>query len=240
MIAAMVGLKDRVVLVTGGGSGIGAAIAESLSSEGASVVLTGRRAFALEEVAHRMTGPVHCVTGDVRDPASGRALVDAAVTRFGKLDILVNSAGIFKITPFPETNLEFWDDVLDTNLRGAYVMCHAAWPHLQASQGQIVNVSSVAGTRGFAGSSAYCASKHGLNGLSEVLAIEGRPHGIRVFAVCPGAVETAIWSAEDADIRAKMMHSEDVASLVRWLVTSPRHVGIGPVVIDNFINPWFG
>ncbi|HRF59941.1 MAG TPA: SDR family oxidoreductase [Fimbriimonadaceae bacterium] len=236
----MDGLAGQVALVTGGGSGIGAAIAESFAGEGASIVLTGRRGFALEEVARRLPGPVHCAVGDVRDPVSGQALVAAAIERFGRLDVLVNSAGIFKITPFPETSLEFWDDVLDTNLRGAYVLSHAAWPHLQATRGQIVNISSVAGTRGFAGSSAYCASKHGLNGLSEVLALEGRPHGIRVFAVCPGAVETAIWAEEDAATRAKMMRSEDVAELVRWLVLSPRGLGVGPVVIDNFVNPWAG
>lgn len=232
-------LVGRVVFITGAGSGIGAAIGEALADEGASLVLLARRLPTLQETASSLSGKTFVHECDVREEASVRTAFDAGLAHFGRIDVLVNNAGIFGPRPFAETTPEVWDDILSTNLRGAYLCAHVAWPHLAATQGQIVNLSSIAGVRGFAGSSAYCASKHGMNGLSEVLALEGEPLGIRVFSVCPGSVDTPLWQPHaDADIIDRMMESETIASLVRWLVTADRSINVGPVVVTNFHDPF--
>jgi NAD(P)-dependent dehydrogenase (short-subunit alcohol dehydrogenase family) len=125
------------------------------------------------------------------------------------------------------------------NLRGVFLLCRAAWPHLQKSRGQIVKVSSIAGVKGYVNNAAYSASKFGLNGLTEVLALEGQPHGIRVSAVCPGSVDTPIWDKQaPSAVRKKMMKPEATAALVVHLLSAPRALAFGPIVVQNFNDPW--
>lgn len=232
-------LEGLVALITGGGTGIGASIAKALTAEGARIALCGRREEPLSTVARQLGSDPLCLTCDVRREEQVNAAVEQAVSRFGRLDILVNNAGVFGIVPFEEMASEYWDEVLDTNLKGAFLFAKAAWPHLKQSKGQIVQVSSIAGSQGFTGCSAYCASKHGLNGLSEVLTIEGKPHGIRVLSVCPGSVDTPLWQRlEPAEVLEKMMRPEDIADLVRWMVCSPRNVEFGKFTVTNFNSPW--
>lgn len=235
----MLRLEGQVVLVTGAGSGIGAAIAQALSEEGARIVLCGRRAGPLTDVSDRLPTESLCLVCDVREESQIASTVEQSVQRFGRLDILVNNAGIFQSVPFEETTAEQWDAIHDTNLRGAFLFSKAAWPHLKQSRGQILQVSSIAGSQGFGGCSAYCASKHGLNGLSEVLTIEGKAHGIRVLSVCPGSVDTPLWQAlESGEVLQRMMRVEDIAELVRYLVCSPRNIEHGKHIITNFQSPW--
>ena len=232
-------LQGRVALVTGAGSGIGAAIARALAAEGATIVLCGRRAEALASVAKTLDGAHMCVTCDVQVEAQIRSALEDTVGKLGRLDILVNNAGVFDQMPIEETTTEFWDDMLATNLRGPYLFARHAWQFLKASSGQLLNLSSVAGTQAFSGSSAYCASKFGLNGLSAVLAIEGKEHGIRVHSVCPASIETDMWlKGADQATRDRMMKPEQVANVVRWLLTSPRNLDIPQVVISNFHSPF--
>lgn len=232
-------LADQVALITGAGTGLGAAIAQALAAEGARCVLAGRRSGPLEAVRDSIGGSVVLAPGDVRDEAQVHALMLRLERELGRLDVLVNSAGIFQMQPFEETTPEFWDEMLNANLRSVFLMCRAAWPHLKRSRGQIVNLSSVAGIEGYAGNAAYCASKFGVNGLTEVLAIEGRPHGIRAVAVCPAAADTPIWEQQaPPEVRARMMKPDAVAALVRWLVTAPRALHLEPVVVRNFSDPW--
>ena len=232
-------LSGQVALVTGAGTGIGASIAKALASEGAKIVLCGRRMEPLQSVVAGLPTESLCLTCDVRDSEEVQACVANAIQRFGRLDILANNAGVFGIVPFEEMTAEYWDEVLDTNLKGAFHFSKAAWPHLKASKGQIVQISSIAGAQGFTGCSAYCASKHGLNGLSEVLAIEGKPHGIRILSICPGSVDTPLWQRlEGEETLARMMEPEDVADLVRWMVCSPRNMEFGKFTVTNFQSPW--
>lgn len=233
------GLTGKVVLVTGAGTGIGAEICKDCSKQGARVALVGRRIEKLNETAAHLSGEHLTLPCDVNSESDIQDCVDNIIKKFGQIDVLVNNAGIFKPTPFCEIPTQDWDDVLTTNLRGSFLFSRTCWNELCKSRGQIVNMSSIAGTQGFAGSSAYCASKFGLNGLSEVLAIEGKEHGIRVFAVCPGSVETPIWEARaEPETLARMMKPHAISSLVTWLLTSPRSIAIGPVVVTNFENPW--
>ncbi len=232
-------LEGQVALITGGGSGIGAHIARRLSLLGMRTALFGRRLEKLESVAKEVGEGSFCVAGDVRSESEIRSAVAKTVETLGRLDVLVNNAGIFDMKPIEETSTEYWDDVQSTNLRGAFLFARETWAHLKASRGQLVNLSSIAGTKGFSGGAAYCASKFGMNGLTEVLKVEGNPLGIRVFAVCPGSVDTPLWDPLSSEAeQARMMRPETIADLVAWLVASPREIDVAPVVLTNFASPW--
>ncbi len=235
-------LSGMVALITGAGSGLGAAIAQALASEGAKCALAGRRREPLQAVADEIRatgGEGSVIPTDVADEAQVAALVAETIHTFGRFDVLVNNAGLMRPASLTQTSTALWDEILNVNLRGAFLLCRAAWPYLLHSRGQIINVSSMAAVRGYLDEAAYCASKHGLNGLTEVLALEGKPHGIRALAVCPAAVETPLWDHDaPADVRRRMMKSAQVADLVRWLVTAPRNLDFGPVIVRNFEDPW--
>lgn len=230
----------KTAIVTGGGSGIGLAVARGLARERFRVGLIGRTEGALEAAASAVSesgGQAWWAAVDVRDPAAVEAFVHDAVGRFNTIDLLVNSAGVFELRPFAETTLEFWHDTLETNLTGAFLCTRAVWPHI--SGGQIINISSVAGLQAFEGCAAYSASKFGLVGFSEVLALEGRSHNIRVHVVCPGNTRTPIWQDQaPASVQAKMLRPEDVAEIVCWLAVSPPEVTFGRLVVLPAQDPW--
>jgi 3-oxoacyl-[acyl-carrier protein] reductase len=235
-------LAGKTAIITGAGSGLGAALARALASEGARCVLAGRRLGPLQAVGAEIQstgGVAHSFAADVGDEAQIEALVREAAEVFGGIDILVNNAGVFKTAPLMETSTALWDETMAVNLRGVFLLCRTCWPHLMKRGGQIVNVSSVAGVQGYADEAAYCASKFGLNGLTKVLALEGKALNIRAFAVCPGAVDTPMWKGEaPPGVMARMMKPEAIAELVRWMLTSPRSLDFGPVVVRNFHDPW--
>lgn len=228
-------------MITGGGSGIGAAIAQALANRGMRVALCGRTVEKLGAVAAELRTESLCLQCDVRVEADIAAAVAAVDETWGQLDVLVNNAGVFDMKPLEETDTEYWDAVLETNLRGTFLFCRTAWPLLKAAKGQVVQISSVAGTRGFANGAAYCASKFGMNGLSEVLRIEGKPHGIRVITICPGSVETPLWEPHSStDERSRMIKPETIAELAAGLLASPRGVDYDPVTLTNFQSPFEG
>jgi NAD(P)-dependent dehydrogenase (short-subunit alcohol dehydrogenase family) len=230
---------NQTAIITGAGTGLGAAMARALAAEGARCVLAGRRAEPLENLRLEMGEWARAIPCDVRDEAQVENLVAQTVEHFGRLDILINNAGIFQMAPLMETSTALFDDTLASNLRSAFLLCRAAWPHLQHSRGQILNLSSLAGARGYAGNAAYCASKFGLNGLGEVLALEGRPYGIRVLTLCPSSTDTPIWETQaPPEVRARMMRAEQVAAWAVHLLAAPRSLTLGPVVVQNFDDPW--
>ena len=230
----------RTAILTGGGSGIGRAAAQALAREGFRVGLLGRRADELRATAEAIGadgGAAWWAAVDVRDQAAVEAFVAATAERFGRIDLLINNAGVFELVPFDQLTLEQWRDTLEINLTGAFICARAAWPYLDG--GQIINVSSVAGLEAYPGCAAYGASKHGLIGLSEVLALEGQARHIRVHVICPGNTETAAWRGQaPADVQARMMRPEDVAEVIRWLAVSPAHVTFEPIVIRPARDPW--
>ncbi len=196
------GLSGKVVLVSGATSGIGRGCARRLVREGARVVAGGRRAERLAELAAELTaagGEVATVTGDVRDEAVGPAWVAAAVARFGRLDGLINAAGVIGNGMIVDTAATEWDRVMDSNLRSVFLMIRAAAPELIKAKGAIVNVCSVAGgSRPYPNLSAYCVSKAGVRMLTECAALEYAPHGVRVNAVSPGVVVTELHTVTNA------------------------------------------
>jgi NAD(P)-dependent dehydrogenase (short-subunit alcohol dehydrogenase family) len=178
----------RVVLITGAAGGIGSAVARRFRRAGDTVLLTDLPGVALEAVATELGAA--SVGADLRTAAACRAVVDWAVATTGRLDVLVNVAGLWREGPVEDTLETDFDQVMDVNVKGVYFMAAAAVPHLRRTRGLIVNLSSDAGIQGNAGAALYCASKGAVSLLTKALALELAPDGIRVNAICPGDVRS--------------------------------------------------
>jgi NAD(P)-dependent dehydrogenase (short-subunit alcohol dehydrogenase family) len=221
-----VDITDQVAIVTGGSRGIGLAVAAALLEAGARVIITGRNPAHLADAA-RATAPdrsdrLVTLQADVRRHDDAVRAVEAATSRFGGLDVLVNNAGIGRFADVADLTPEHWAEVIDTNLTGVFHACHAAVPALRRRGGGfIVNISSLAGKNPFAGGGAYCASKAGLNAFSEVLMQEVRYDNIRVSCVMPGSVATGFGGdpASGADWK---LSPDDVAQVVIGLLETDR------------------
>jgi NAD(P)-dependent dehydrogenase (short-subunit alcohol dehydrogenase family) len=187
----MNGIEGVHAIVTGGARGIGAAIAEAHARAGARLTLIGRDAHALARHAERLGGDVVTAPCDVADEAAVDAAFERAAARFGAAGILVNNAGVARGAPFQDIALADWNRTLAVNLTGAFLCTRRALPAMLASgRGRIVNIASTAGLKGVARIAPYCASKHGLIGLTRALAAEVARRGITVNAVCPGYTES--------------------------------------------------
>lgn len=181
----------KVVIVTGAGSGIGAATARRFLKEGAFVVLNGRREHKLHETLQGLDSTRSLVhPGDVSDEAYVQALVAETVNRFGKLDVLVNNAGMAAFGPFEQVTTEIWRKTMSTDLDSVYFASREALPHLLKTKGTIINLSSVSGTGGDWGLSAYNAAKGAVTNFTRALALEYGPRGVRVNAVAPSLTST--------------------------------------------------
>ncbi|MDI2130108.1 SDR family NAD(P)-dependent oxidoreductase [Yinghuangia seranimata] len=187
-------LKGKVVIVTGGGSGVGAAVAEAATAAGARVVISGRRADALQAVADR-TGALPC-PGDVSRAEDVGTLIATALEYGGRIDGVVSNAGIMRPGSVLDVTPDDWDATLATNLSALYRLAREALPHLLAVKGAIVSVSSIAGLRAPAGSAAYAASKAGMIMLTQSLAVDFGRRGVRANVVCPGWVRTEMADEE--------------------------------------------
>jgi 3-hydroxybutyrate dehydrogenase len=200
-------LEGKHALVTGGGRGIGAAVARALLGAGARVTIAGRNLATLEATAQELTalGDINCAALDITDAAD----VQAVFARIGRIDILVNNAGQASSASFGKTDEALWQRMLDVNLSGTFRCTHAALPGmLDAGWGRIVSVASTAGLAGYRYVAAYCAAKHGVIGMTRALALEVATRGVTVNAVCPGFTDTDIVREAVANIVAKTGRSE--------------------------------
>jgi 3-oxoacyl-[acyl-carrier protein] reductase len=220
-------LAGQVAVVTGGGRGIGAAIAHKLASLGMATVICGRSHGPLEQTAAGITasgGQCEVALCDVTSLADVEAVAARVQTTFGRVDVLVNNAGVGAFAaPLHQMAPEAWDEVLNTNLRGVYFCIRSfASMMIAAGSGHIVNISSIAGKNALPNGAAYAASKWGLNGLSYSVAEELRQHGIRVSVICPGSTNTDLSPHAGKD-PLKMLQPDDVAHMVATIVTqSPQ------------------
>ena len=180
----------KVAVVTGASSGIGRATALAFAREGASVVLVSRDRAALEAVAAEAVGPTAVVAADVMATDTPARVIQAAIERFGSIDVLVNAAGIIGTASTDQTPDELFDRMFAINVRAPFRLMREAFPHIKARQGNVVNVSSVNGLRAFAGVAVYCSSKAALDHLTRCAALDWAPHGVRVNCVNPGVTVT--------------------------------------------------
>jgi 3-hydroxybutyrate dehydrogenase len=197
-------LTGKTAIVTGAGSGIGAAIAKELARAGAHVLvqdLNLETATAKSEAIQSDGGSAAAIGGDVREPAAAKAAVDALMQSHGRVDILVNNAGVQYVAPLDDYPLEQWNRLLGILLTAPFLWTQAVLPAMRAQQwGRIVNISSVNGKRGEAGKAAYCSAKHGIIGLTRVASLETATDGITVNAICPGLVDTPLIHNQVADL----------------------------------------
>jgi len=206
-------MSERIALVTGASRGLGRALALALAQRGCAVALFARSRDALEEVARRVRAhgvPGLAIDGDACDPAAAELCVERVRAELGPLAILVNNAGLFRTAPFVDTGDALWREVVELNLCAAFRFARAAARAMISARrgGTIVNVASAAGRRAFAGNAAYCASKFGLVGLTEVMREELRACGIRVVLACPGRIDTEAWDRCGIDLRAAGIRRE--------------------------------
>ncbi|SIP96511.1 NAD(P)-dependent dehydrogenase, short-chain alcohol dehydrogenase family [Aromatoleum tolulyticum] len=234
-------LSGKHAVITGGGRGIGAAIAAALAGQGAKLTLMGRSLGQLEEraAALRAVGgescEVQCEAVDVADEASVVAAFASAARRLGPVAVLVNNAGQAGSAPFLRTDRALWQQMLDVNLTGTYLATRAALPDmLAAGWGRIINVASTAGEKGYPYVSAYCAAKHGVIGMTRALALEVAHKHVTVNAVCPGYTDTDIVRDAIANIREKTGRSEAEA-LAELAKHNPQGRLVRPEEVANAV-----
>lgn len=234
-------LEGKVALVTGASSGIGEATALALADEGAKVALAARRADRLQALKDKLGDQAITVDLDVTDEAQCQAAVATTVEAFGQLDIVVNNAGLMLLGKIEGADTEDWRRMIHTNVLGLMYVTHAALPHLLASKGLLVNMSSVAGRQARLGSGAYNASKWAVNAFSESLRQEVTARGVRVVLIEPGMVATELGDhITDAAAKAGLekrreqmtpMVADDIARAVLYAVTQPQHVAINEILV---------
>ena len=237
-------LKDKVALITGGGSGIGEGIARMFATEGAAVVICGRRAASLARVAGDIRaagGVVHTITADVAQAEDVARLVEETVAQFGAIHILVNNAGVdASDAPIHEYSIAEWDRVMAINLRGPFLLARAAVPIMRRQgEGDILNISSEAGLEYYSETGAYTVSKFGLNALGELLQVENQEFGIRVNTICPGMVVTEMSQDAPGLNHERCLYPADIADMALWLVTRRANVNIWrSLLIKTMLDPW--
>ena len=243
-------LAGTTALVTGASSGIGEATALALAGHGATVALVARRLDRLEDLAGRITasgGQVLVLAADVTAQPEAQAVVERTVAELGRLDVLVNNAGVMLLGPAEHAPVEEWQRMVEVNVLGLLYCAHAALPHLlQAAEdgprrvADMVNVSSVAGRVARAGSGVYNATKAGVGAFSDALRQEVTKRHVRVSLVEPGAVETELAGHNRPEVLESIrgrfagverLRAEDVAEAVAWIVTRPRHVAVNEVLV---------
>jgi NADP-dependent 3-hydroxy acid dehydrogenase YdfG len=235
-------IAGKVVVITGASSGLGEAAARHLSAEGATVVLGARRADRIEALAADLTaggGRAVAVATDVTRDDQVKRLVDTAVKRFGRIDVMINNAGLMALSPFERLRVDEWDRMIDVNIKGVLYGIAAALPHMKRQQaGHIINVSSVAGHKVRPGNGVYAATKHAVRALSEGLRQEVKPYNIRTTVISPGAVATELVdhiSEPDVAAAARTMTAmaipaESFARAVAFAVGQPDDVDINEIL----------
>jgi NADP-dependent 3-hydroxy acid dehydrogenase YdfG len=249
-MASELTLDGTVALVTGASSGIGEATARRLAAEGAAVAVAARRVDRLDALVSRIAdagGKALAIESDVTDRAQAEALVEQTVRELGRLDTVVNNAGVMLLGPALDAPIEEWERMVDLNLKGLLYVAKAALPHLLENADEaprmvtdLVNISSVAGRRPRSGSAVYNATKFGVGAFAEALRQEVAEHHVRVSLVEPGAVTTELSSHNRPEVLEEIkgrfgeierLEADDIADTISYIVTRPRHVAINEILV---------
>ena len=241
--------SEKSALVTGGASGIGRATAIRLATEGAAVVAVDVNADLLAKLsvdAEGLSGSITTLVGDVGSEAGVQSLVAASVERLGRLDVVVNVAGVLSFSHTHELTLDEWNRLITINLTGTFLVCREALPHLLATHGNIVNLASTAAHKGQPWATAYVASKGGVLALTRALAVEYAAAGLRVNSISPGAIDTPITTAfhlpEGADIKllsrvtplGRFGTAENIAAAIAYVASDEgSHMNGADLLIDG-------
>jgi NADP-dependent 3-hydroxy acid dehydrogenase YdfG len=235
-------IEGKVVVITGASSGLGEATVRLLSAQGASVVLGARRVDRLQALADELTGSggqALAVTTDVTDCDQVKRLVDGAVQAYGRIDVMINNAGLMPQAPLERLKIDEWNRMIDVNIKGVLYGIAAALPYMQQQQaGHIINVSSVAGHKVGPGFAVYAATKHAVRALSEGLRQEVKPYNIRTTVISPGAVDTELPnSVTEPDIAEKVrkayeiaIPAESFARAVAFAMSQPEEVDVNEIL----------
>lgn len=235
-------IEGKVVVITGASSGLGEATARALSAQGASVALGARRNNRIASLASELTrsgGKAIAVTTDVTDRAQVKQLVDAAVAAYGRIDVMINNAGLMPFSPLERLKVEEWDRTIDVNIKGVLYGIAAALPYMKAQRsGHIINVSSVAGHKVGPGGAVYAATKHAVRVISEGLRQEVKPYNIRSTIISPGMVATELVdSITEPDIAEAVrkryegaIPAESFANIVAFAISQPGDVDINEIL----------
>jgi NAD(P)-dependent dehydrogenase (short-subunit alcohol dehydrogenase family) len=228
-------LKTAHALVTGGGRGIGAAIARALDAAGATVSVLGRNEEKLNGVRDSLTNKGLAIGCDVTDGPQVKSAITAIEAEAGPIDILVNNAGAAASTPFASMSRDVWDQMLSVNLTSVFCMTQAVIPGLQKrGSGRIINIASTAGLKGYAYVTAYTAAKHGVVGLTRALALELAQTAITVNAICPGYTDTELLAGAAANISAKTGQStQDI--IKQFAASNPQNRLISPTEVASAV-----
>ena len=232
-------LAGKVAVVTGASSGIGRALANTLAAEGVKLVLVGRSVERLQAVAKKLSAVESLVIPvDLAKPADVERAATEALTRFGRIDILLANAGLYEPGKVAEGSADTWDEMLAVNVNSVFRLCRAVLPQMIKNRsGDIIVTSSIAGHEVISGEAVYAASKHAVQAFVHDLRRQVAPHNVRVGAVAPGTVLNELWGYHNpADIEAKVatqdgLRSEDVAEAVLFMLTRPANVTIRDLVI---------
>lgn len=238
-------LKNKVAIITGASSGIGYATSLTLSKAGIKVAVGARRTEKLQELEKQIiknNGEILVQKTDVTRKSDCDSLVNTIVEKWGKVDILINNAGLMPLSYFKNGKVEEWEQMIDVNIKGVLYCTSAVVPYmLEKKSGHIINISSVAGRIVFAGGSVYCATKHAIAALSEGLRKELSPtYNIRVTCIEPGAVETELLESItdesmtgfiQATKNMETLRSDDIANAILYAVQAPRHVNVNEILV---------
>ncbi len=237
-----VNLIGRVALITGASRGIGRAIALLLGQNGVNLAVNARTEDSLSVLKEDLSScgiDVLICPGDLQDPATPSIIVKKTISHFGRLDILINNAGIALAKPIIETTLEEWDTMMAVNVRAPFLLTREAIPYLKKSDiATVINISSVVGTKGYINQGAYTASKHALMGFTKVLAQEVFQDGIRVHVISPGGVATSMVALTRPDIDPETLISpEEIAEIVLFLITHRGNAVIDEINVRRSATP---
>ncbi len=243
-------IEGKVVVITGASSGLGEATARLLSSEGATVVLAARRADRITALAGELKGKggkALAVATDVTDRQQVKELVDKAVDTYGRVDVMLNNAGLMPLAPLEKLKTEEWDQMIDVNLKGVLYGIAAALPYMkQQKSGHLINVSSVYGHKLGPDATVYCATKFAVRALSEGLRQEVKPYGIRTTVISPGAVasellehisEEKIQAATKEFVSRIAVPAETFARMVAFAINEPQDVDVNEILFRPTAQP---